>query len=61
MVRLLSRTLRRPVVHDTCITVLFLVLGTLLARLLNAALVNIINVSFLYILVVVFIARYTTS
>lgn len=61
MVRLSSRTLRRPVVHDTCITVLFLVLGTLLARLLNAALVNIINVSFLYILVVVFIARYTTS
>ena len=61
MVRPLSRILRRPVVHDTCVTVLFLVLGTLLAQLLNAALVNITNISFLYVLVVVFIARYTTS
>ena len=61
MVQPLSRILRRPVVHDTCVTVLFLVLGTLLAQLLNAALVNITNISFLYVLVVVFIARYTTS
>ena len=61
MVRPLSRILRRPVIHDTCVTVLFLVLGTLLAQLLNAALVNITNISFLYVLVVVFIARYTTS
>lgn len=53
MVRPLSRILRRPVVHDTCVTVLFLVLGTLLAQLLNAALVNITNISFLYVLVVV--------
>ena len=46
MVQPLSRILRHPVVHDTCVTVLFLVLGTLLAQLLNAALVNITNISF---------------
>lgn len=53
--------LDRPPVHDTAITLLFLVLGTLLAYFLNHITSNIIDVSFIYIMVVVLIARDTSK
>lgn len=49
------------VLHDTLITACCLVSGTLIAKLLNATLDSIMNVSFLYLLAVVIIARYTTG
>lgn len=49
------------VLHDMLITACCLIFGTLIAKLLNATLDSIMNVSFLYLLSVVIIARYTTG
>ena len=52
--------LERPFLHDTVIMFLFLILGSLLACFLNHITSSIIDVSFIYIMVVVLIARYTS-
>lgn len=55
----LSRKYTVP--HDITVTIFFLILGTLFSFLMNKATENIIDVSFLYILIVVAIARFTSS
>lgn len=51
----------KTVLHDLAVMVFFLISGTLLCELLNRATENILNVSFIYILIIVAIARFTTS
>ncbi len=49
------------ILHDSIVTIFFLIFGTLLSFLMNKATESIIDVSFLYILAVVAIARFTSS
>lgn len=56
----MKRLSDNPHIHDSMITGIFLVLGTLLAFFLNHVTSSIIDVSFIYILSVVVIARMTS-